>query len=218
MSALGITRYRAVAPRYDYSRDVEPQFAAFRSTLVELAKLNERFGTTAMFHTHSYANTIGGSAWDLWMLLKDLDPRYVGINYDIGHVTAKGGAGWRESSLAAHKHIHAISVKDFHWSKRTDASAGEWPWYTEFVPPGQGMVNFADFFRYFGALRFAGPIETYCEYKVRVPGRAAPIDMLGTDYRKWQLEMKPEEYVALMKRDADFYKTELARAQFTLAS
>ena len=36
----------------------------------------------------------------LWMLMRDLDPRYVGLNYDIGHVTAKGGNGWRESIRA----------------------------------------------------------------------------------------------------------------------
>jgi sugar phosphate isomerase/epimerase len=216
MKSLGIRRYRAVAPKYDYTRDLEPQFAAFRSAMIALSKLNERYDTTAMFHTHSYANTIGGSAWDLWMLLKDLDPRYIGINYDIGHVMAKGGDGWRESSRAAHRHIQALSVKDFHWVKRTDAPAGEWSWRTEFVPPGQGMVNFSDFFQYFRSIDFTGPIETYCEYKVEVPGVAGLVDMLGKDFGKWQLEMPRNTFLGYLKRDAAFYKSLLQTAGFKL--
>jgi sugar phosphate isomerase/epimerase len=217
LAECGITRYRLGAPRYDYSRDIDSQFGAFRKELEAFVALNQRFGTTALFHTHSYANTIGGSVWDLWMLMRDLDPRFVGINYDIAHVMAKGGAGWRESSLAAHRHIHALSVKDFRWVKRAGAQAGEWPWHTEFVAPGEGMVNFTDFFRYFRSIEFSGPIEVYCEYKVSVPGRAQPVDMLGTDYRKWQLEMSPDLFISYLRRDADFYKQQLVQAGFPAA-
>lgn len=214
MQGLGIRRYRAGSVRYDYNREVEPQLDAFRSRLVALAKLNERYGTTAMFHTHSYANTIGGSAWDLWMLLRDLDPRYIGINYDIGHVTAKGGAGWMESSRAAHRHIHAVSVKDFHWVRSADAAAGAWPWRTEFIPPGQGMVNFPDFFKYLQSIGYAGPIETYFEYKVPIPGSSAQMDMLGTDYGKWKLEIPRDQFTGYLKRDVEFYNDLLGRAGF----
>lgn len=216
LAECGVTRYRLGAPRYDYSRALEPQFDAFRKEIEAIAALNRQFGTTALFHTHSYANTIGGSAWDLWMLIRDLDPRFVGINYDIAHVMAKGGAGWRESSMAAHRHIHALSVKDFRWVERANAPAGEWPWQTEFVAPGEGMVNFADFFSYFRSIDFEGPIETYCEYKVSVPGRAQPVDMLGTDFRKWQLEMEPDRFISYLRRDADFYKGQLVTAGFAV--
>jgi L-ribulose-5-phosphate 3-epimerase len=170
-----------------------------------------------MFHTHSYANTIGGSGWDLWMLMRQLDPRYMGINFDIGHVTAKGGNGWRESIRAAHKHVLAVSVKDFHWVQKKVAG-DEWPWETVFVSPGQGMVNFNDFFAYLHSINFDGPIETYFEYKVDVPGLAAPMDMLGTDYGKWKLEMPEDAFRALLKRDVTFYKGHLRKAGFNVAS
>ncbi|MCR5879288.1 sugar phosphate isomerase/epimerase [Phenylobacterium sp. J367] len=215
MQGLGLRRYRAGSVRYDYTRELGPQFDAYRAKLEGLTALSARYGATAMIHTHSYANTIGGSAWDLWMLLRDLDPRHIGLNYDIGHVMAKGGAGWMESARAANRHIHALSVKDFLWRRTPDAQEGQWPWRTEFVPPGEGMVNFPDVFRYFRSIDFRGPIETYYEYKVPLPN-GAQMDMLGTDYGKWKLEIPRSQFLAYLKRDVDFYKRSLREAGFDI--
>lgn len=214
MRSLGIQRYRAAAPRYVYDADFGQQYDAFRAKLEALAKLNERFGATAMFHTHSYANTIGGSGWDLWMAMKDIDPRYIAINYDIGHTTAKGGAGWMESSRAARRHIKAVSVKDFLWRKRTDVDADTWPWRTEFLPPGEGMVNFADFFKTMHGLGFEGPVETYFEYKVPIPGSDKMMDMLGVNFGQWRLEIPKELFAGYLKRDVAFYRAHLKKAGY----
>jgi sugar phosphate isomerase/epimerase len=205
MQKLGIRFYRAAAPRYDYSAPFPGQYADFQRKLAAIAKLNEKYGTTAAFHTHSYANTIGGSAWDLWMLMKDLDPRYVGLNYDIGHVTAKGGAGWQESIRAVGPYLHSVSIKDFYWEKEGNVPAGQWPWRCRFVRPGDGMVDFSDFFRYLQSIQFSGPMENYFEYTVDAPGRSKPFDMLGTDYKKWKLEIPEESFVGYLKRDVGFY-------------
>ena len=206
MQGLGIRLYRAGAPRYDYNSPLAPQYAAMQKKLAAVAKMNERYGTTAAFHTHAYADSIGGSAWDLWMLMKDLDPRYIGLNYDIGHVTAKGGNGWRESIRAVGPYLHSVSVKDFYWEKESNVPPGQWPWRTRFVPPGQGMVNFADFFRYLQSIGFQGPLENYFEYSVDVPGLDKPFDMLGTNYKQWKLEMPRETFEGYLKRDVNFYK------------
>jgi sugar phosphate isomerase/epimerase len=205
MQQLGIRFYRAAAPRYDYKSPFAPQYADFQRKLAAIAKLNEKYGTTAAYHTHSYANTIGGSAWDLWMLMKDLDPRYVGLNYDIGHVTAKGGAGWRESIRAVGPYLHSVSIKDFYWEKEPGVPAGQWPWRCRFVRPGDGMIDFSDFFRYLQEIQFKGPMENYFEYTVDVPGQSKPFDMLGTDYKKWKLEMPQASFVDYLKRDVGFY-------------
>ena len=215
MQALGIQRYRAAAPRYVYDADFAQQYDVFRGKLEALAKLNERFGTTAMFHTHSYANTIGGSGWDLWMAMKDIDPRFMGINYDIGHTTAKGGAGWMDSSRAARRHIKALSVKDFLWRKRTDVSADTWPWQTEFLPPGTGMVNFIDFFKTMYGFGFDGPIETYFEYKVPVLGSDKMMDMLGTNFGQWKLEIPKDVFAGYITRDVAFYRARLKQAGYS---
>ena len=205
MQRLGIRLYRAAAPRYRYDAPIQPQFDDFRRKLEGLAQLNAKYGTTAAFHTHAYADTIGGSAWDLWMVMKDLDPRYLGLNYDIGHVMAKGGAGWRESVRATGPYLHSVSIKDFLWEKEPAVPRGQWPWRTRLVRPGDGMVDFPDFFRYLQSINFQGPLENYFEYSVDVPGRNKPFDMLGTDYGKWKLEMPEEMFVSFLKRDVAFY-------------
>src|SRR5580692_9144632 len=58
MQQLGIRLYRAAAPRYDYNQPVMPQIDAYKRKIADLAKLNERYNTTAAFHTHAYADTI----------------------------------------------------------------------------------------------------------------------------------------------------------------
>jgi sugar phosphate isomerase/epimerase len=206
LQRLDIPLYRAAAPRYRYDAPFQPQYDDFRRKLEALSRLNERFGTTAAFHTHAYADTIGGSAWDLWMLMRDLDPRRVGLNYDIGHVMAKGGHGWRESIRAVGPYLHSCSIKDFYWEKHAAVPAGQWPWRTKLVRPGDGMVNFGDFFRHLHAIGFEGPLEQYFEYDVSIPGRATPFDMLGTDYKAWNLDIPEAQYIEYLKRDVRFYK------------
>ena len=53
MRQAGITLYRAPNFRYDYTRDLISQWEALKPGLAALATLNEKYGTTAMFHTHS---------------------------------------------------------------------------------------------------------------------------------------------------------------------
>jgi sugar phosphate isomerase/epimerase len=205
MQQLGIRFFRAAPPRYDYNAPFPPQYDALKKRLAGVANLCEKYNTTSAWHTMSYSNSIGGSAWDLWMWMRDLDPRYTGLDYDIGHITAKGGAGWRESIRAVGPYLHTVSVKDFYWVKQLGVPAGQWPWRCRFVRPGDGMVDFADFFRYLQAIRFPGAIGTYYEYSVKIPGTNKMLNMLGTAYKKWKLEIPEKTYIGYLKRDVDFY-------------
>jgi L-ribulose-5-phosphate 3-epimerase len=206
MRQAGITRYRAPNFRYDYSRDLTSQWEALKPQLAALARLNEKYGVTAMFHTHSSAGSVGGGLWDLWLLVKEFAPSVLGINYDLGHAIVRGGTEWMQTARFAHRHIAALSVKDVRWVRRQDASPGTWPWAPEFVPPGQGMVNFRDMFTYFKSVGFSGPVEVYYEYVVRLDdGRS--MNMLGTDRGTWELEMPRAQFIGYLKRDLDFYRT-----------
>lgn len=205
MREAGITRYRAPNFRYDYARDLLPQWEALKPRLAALATLNEKFGTTAMFHTHSSQGSVGGGLWDLWLLVRDFAPTVHAINYDIGHAMVRGGTEWMQTARFAHRHIAALSVKDVRWVKRPDAGDGVWPWAAEFVPPGDGMVNFRDVFRYFKSVEFAGPIEVYYEYMVAL-ANGQQMNMLGTNRGSWTLEMPKAQFVSLLKRDLEFYR------------
>src|SRR5216110_1235937 len=80
------------------------------------------------------------------------------------------------------------------------------------VPGGEGMVDFKGMLSYFKSAGFAGPVELYQEYHVDVPGVAEPVNMLGTDYGAWKLEMPKSQYVALLKRDVTFYTNALTES------
>ena len=53
MRSFGIRRYRAPSFRYDYKGDLNQQWEALKPRVASLVKLNEKYGTTAMYHTHS---------------------------------------------------------------------------------------------------------------------------------------------------------------------
>jgi hypothetical protein len=212
MRNAGIRRYRAPSFRYDYNAELLPQLEALKPRVASLAKLNEKYGTTAMYHTHSASGNIGGGVWDLWMVLKDFDPQFVGLNYDLGHATIRGGTGWVETSHFAHRHVRGLSLKDFRWVKGGSGRRGTGAWTAEMVPGGEGMVDFAGMLGYFKSAGFAGPVELYQEYSVTVPGRTEPVNMLGTDYGTWKLEMPAGEWISLLKRDVAFYSNALKDA------
>jgi len=230
MRGVGIRYYRAAPFRYDYSGDLAQQIEALKPRISSLVRLNEKYGTTAMYHTHSAYGLIGGGVWDLWMAVKDFDPQFVGLNYDLGHATIRGGTGWVETSHLAHKFVHGLSVKDFRWVKSGTSTAARAigagrrggrppadappraPWTPEMVPGGEGMVDFQGMLSYFKSVGFAGPVELYQEYSVRVPGVTEPVNMLGTDYGKWKLEMAKADYIALLSRDVNFYTKALTES------
>lgn len=217
MNKLGIKLYRAGSSRYDFNAPLQPQFDALRKKMEGIVALNAKHGVCAAYHTHAYAQSIGGSAWDLWECMRGLDPRWVGMNYDIGHITAKGGNGWRESIRAVGDYLHSCSIKDFVWEKEPVVPEGQYPWRTRFVRPGDGMVNFPEFFRYLQSINFQGPLENYFEYSVRVPNLDYPFDMLGTNYKQWKLEMPEETFIGFLKRDVAFYNDTWTKALTTPA-
>jgi sugar phosphate isomerase/epimerase len=204
MRQVGITRYRASSYRYDLSQPLEPQLEAFKPRLAALAELNQKYGTTAMFHTHSSQGSVGGGLWDLWLLIRDYPSDRLAINYDIGHATVRGGTEWMQTARFAHRHVGALSLKDMHWVKNPEAPPDAYPWRHEFVVPGQGMVNFRDMFTYFKSVDFDGPLEMYYEYRVDL-GDGRSMNMLGSRIG-WELEMPKADFVALLKRDVDFYR------------
>ena len=216
MRTHGITRYRAPNFRYDYAKDMQAQWDALKPRVEALAKLNEKYGTTAMFHTHSSTGSVGGGLWDIWLLVRDLPSELVGINYDIGHSTVRGGTEWMNTARFAHRHIRALSLKDVRWSKRPNAAPGQWAWTNEFVVPGEGMVNYDDMFAYFKSVNFAGPMEVYFEYRVDI-GNGQTMNMLGTNYGTWKLEMPKARFVSLLKRDTDFYRSIFSRMDWNVA-
>jgi len=154
----GIRLYRLGPMRYKEGIPIPKQIEEFRAKLKDLAALNKDLGLTGLIQNHSGNGYVGAPLWDLYELIRDLDPRQMGVHYDIGHATVEGGLSWPTNFSLLKDRIGAVIVKDFYW-KHTPGVGGK----TEWVPLGQGTVN-PKFFGMLKASGFRGPITVQYEY------------------------------------------------------
>ncbi len=186
MAELGIHYYRWGGFKYDAARPIPDQLEALKPRVAKLAALNAKYRVGAMFHTHSGIGLVGAPIWDLYILLKDFDPRSVGVNYDIGHATIEGGfGGWIDSFRVAGRYVRGVAVKDFLWEK--DAKGN---WKAQWKPLGQGMVKLPQFFDMLAKSSFAGPLQIHFEYPLG-----------GAENGNTKLSAPREQVFAAMKQD-----------------
>ena len=197
MSELGIRHYRWGGFKYDAKSPMAQQLEDLKPRVAKLAALNSKYKTCAMYHTHSGIGLVGASIWDLHIVLQDLDPQAVGVNYDVGHATIEGGfGGWINSFRITGPHLRGVAVKDFLWVK--DAKGA---WKAEWTPLGKGMVHLPQFFGMLAAARFSGPLQLHFEYPLG-----------GADGGKSTLTIPREEVTGAMKRDLQQLRTWLKEA------
>jgi len=158
---LGIKRYRMLWYTYDLDKPVLAQVEALRPVLKDLVQLNREIGISGLYQNHSGPNMLGASIWDIYLLMKDYDPRHLGLAYDLRHSQVEAGACWSAQFHLAKSHIQAVCAKDFTWE--TAAAPG--------APLGKGRVDK----KVIGMLAragFNGPYSVHVEYLKGKPGRA----------------------------------------------
>jgi L-ribulose-5-phosphate 3-epimerase len=155
-----LSRFRASPGKHpELLIDVPRRLGELKKRVAELAELNQRFTVCAMYHNHS-GPLVGASVWDLWVLLKDFDSRWVSSNFDVGHATVEGGlGGWVNSTRLMAPFIRGTAIKDFKWGKNRK---GEWE--PLWCPLGEGMVNFPAFLAMLKEADFSGPVQLHSEY------------------------------------------------------
>ena len=196
MSELGIRHYRWGGFKYTDNQPLAAQIEAFKPRVERLAALNTRYGVGAMYHTHSGINLVGAPIWDLHEILRGMDPKAVGVNYDIGHATVEGGfGGWIDSFRITGEYVRGIAVKDFLWKKNARER-----WIPAWTPLGEGMVRFPEFFSMVAAMRFSGPLQLHFEYPLG-----------GAEEGKSNVTNRDEVYAA-MSRDLKRLRGYLAGA------
>jgi sugar phosphate isomerase/epimerase len=92
------------------------------------------------------------------MMVRNLDPKQMGLCFDIGHATLEGGQSWPTTFRLVQSHLTAVFVKDFYWNK-TDKG-----WSPKWCPLAEGMVN-PKFFSMLKASGYTGPICQHNEYE-----------------------------------------------------
>jgi sugar phosphate isomerase/epimerase len=102
---------------------------------------------------------VGASVWDIWYLLKGLDPKWSGIQFDIRHAMVEGGLSWKVDYKLIKDYAKCSITKDFVWEKNNDGI-----WKVKNTPIGKGMVDFSAYFKMYKSFGLEGPISMHIEY------------------------------------------------------
>jgi sugar phosphate isomerase/epimerase len=205
--SLGIRHYRWGQLTYPADEGIAERLDQLKPQMKVLADLNEKHQICGMYHTHSGPGMVGAPIWDLWTIFQGLDPRWIGVNYDIGHATVEGGyGGWVASSRLVRHSMSGIALKDFAWGQNKKTSTHQDPydkslsienaWVPHWCAIGQGMVNLAGFFAIVKANNFSGPVQLHFEY----PGLG------GAQNGDKKLTIPKQELMDAMRRDLTFVK------------
>jgi L-ribulose-5-phosphate 3-epimerase len=194
---LGITVYRLGAIRYDPKTGVLKTLAQWKPILRELAELNQSLGIHGAIQNHSGNLRVGASLWDLFELVRDLDPRWLGCQHDIRHATVIGAHAWPITLELLHPWIRSTDLKDFRWIQSPGKQV------IENVPLGEGIVDFAQYFSRVRDLKIGGPRSVHLEYPPFEHGpNVGPVE-------------KRALFLAAMKKDAATLNRYLAEAKLT---
>ena len=195
--SLGIRYYRWGGFKYKDKKPISDQLREFEAASRDLAAMNKEYDICAMYHTHSGAGQAGGAVWDICYVLRQLDPHYVGVNYDVGHATVEGGlGGWIHSARLSATMMRGVALKDFAWGKN---AKGEWA--PLWCAPGQGMVNFKRFFAMLKEANFQGPVQVHYEYPE-----------LGAAHTGGRLDIDKAKFIGILRRDIAFYRETMRSA------
>ncbi len=197
MAGLGIRYYRTGYLDYDHSKSIPENLENHKITFEKLEKLNREYGVTGNYQNHS-GRRVGGPVWDLYELLKDRDPEFIGVQYDIRHATVEGGVSWPLGLRLLAPWIRTTDIKDFIWEKN---EKGEWK--IKNVPLGEGMVDFKTYFELYKNLEIEGPVSIHYEY-----------DLGGAEHGSKNPAMPLDEISRWLKKDLFFLENQFR--QFNL--
>jgi sugar phosphate isomerase/epimerase len=155
---LGIKKYRLGFSKYTKDKPVADTVREQGAALKDLAAFNRETGVQGGWQNHSGADYVGAPVWDLWTMLRDLDPKHIGVCFDIGHATLEGGLSWPIQARLMEPWYVAVFLKDFEWQKT------EKGWQPAWCNFGEGAVQ-RSFLTNLKKTEFAGPLCQHHEYK-----------------------------------------------------
>lgn len=153
----GIQYYRMGYLSYDEPIGINGSLDQHKKELSKLAELNESLNIHGAYQNHSGTN-FGAAVWDLYLILKDLNPDWLGVQYDIRHAVVEGGYSWPIALQLLSPWIKCLAIKDFVWDNQENKPQ------IKNVPLGEGIVDFNQFFALLKKENIQGPISLHYEY------------------------------------------------------
>ena len=198
-SSLGICHYRMGWMYYDDAKPIEENISLIQHKMSKLAVLNEKYTISGEYQNNSGIDLagiyFGASIWDLFGVLKSINSRWLGSQYDIYHATVEGANAWPVGLKLISPYIRTLDIKDFQWLKK------DGKWSSETVPLGEGMV---DYKKYVGLLKqynVSCPVSIHYEYPLG-----------GAEQGAKTLTMERKEVISAMRKDLTTLKRYLTEA------
>lgn len=156
-SRLGVKYYRLGWLTYAADKAIPEQLESFRARFNALEQMNRHYNIHGAYQNHA-GDSVGSSVWDIWYLIKGLDPQWTGCRFDVRHAMVEGMNSWTVGLRLLQPYIHSLDIKDFQWKKE------EGRWRVENVPIGQGAVDFGAYFQLLKELNIDAPLTLHVEY------------------------------------------------------
>jgi len=193
MAELGIQYYRMGYISYDDKKPIPQNLDEIKFTFEKLEKLNREYGVTGNYQNHS-GTRVGGPVWDLYHLLKDRDPKFIGVQFDIRHAVVEGGESWPLGMKLLAPWIRTTDIKDFIWKKNEKGI-----WEILNVPLGEGMVDFKTYFELYKSYNIEAPVSIHYEY-----------DLGGAEHGR-STTMSLDKIEGFLKKDLVFLKEQFEK-------
>ncbi len=192
-SQAGVRFYRMGYYQYQDSKNIQQTLSEAKPMLRDLAAMNKQYNIVGTYQNHSGSQYVGACIWDLYSLLEDLDPRWVGCQFDIRHATVEGGTTWPIHFRLMSAYINTLAAKDFRWAQIKGV------WQPQNCPLGEGMVDFPRFFKMLQQAEIAAPFSLHLEY-----------ELAGAEHGASRLTGDKQQVIEVMRKDLRFLRTSLA--------
>lgn len=188
-SELGIKYYRMGWLKYSEKKSIPSQLDSYKKQLKDLEQMNQNYKVHGAYQNHS-GDSVGSAVWDIWLLIKDLDPKWLGCRFDVRHAMAEGLKSWKLGLKLLKSHVKTLDLKDFIYAQKNNS------WGIENVPIGKGAVDFEDYFKTITELKINAPFTLHAEY-----------DLGGANKGKREISLPSETVLNALKMDLNALKT-----------
>ena len=158
-SKVGIKYYRTNWFKYKDELSLSDSLEYYKDEVRKLGELNKELGLVGCYQNHA-GTKVGASYWEIFELLKLVNPNYFGTQNDIRHAMVEGGLSWENGLKLLQSSIKVIVLKDYKWENVNGN------WKVKNVPIGEGMVDFDRYFKLLKKYNIKPPVSLHLEYNL----------------------------------------------------
>lgn len=182
-SKLGFKYYRMNWYAYPQDGSMPEALERLGQKVKELGALNKELGLTGYYQNHA-GTLVGASVWEIAELLKHVDTRYMGVQYDIRHAMVEGFASWPNGLRRVQSQIRSLTIKDFKWQQQNGV------WTVQDTPMGEGLIDFNNYFKLLKKYKINVPVSLHIEYPLG-----------GVEHGNTKITIDKQEVFKAMKKD-----------------